>query len=53
MPAEDLRHSGSTTTVEELGALVKNRLKRMQYRPALITGFITKTNLSPVYNLSL
>jgi hypothetical protein len=28
-----------------LTALVKTRLKRMQYRPGLIDGFITKTRL--------
>lgn len=32
-------------TVDQLIAAVKNRLKRMQYRPALITGFTTKTGL--------
>ncbi|WP_411132977.1 hypothetical protein [Streptomyces sp. C10] len=34
------RHS-----IDELTALVKTRLKRMQYRPGLIYGFITKTRL--------
>ncbi|MBB2745119.1 UNVERIFIED_ORG: hypothetical protein FHR35_004968 [Microbispora rosea subsp. rosea] len=24
---------------------MKNQLKRMQYRPALVTGFLTKTGL--------
>ncbi|MEU8272905.1 transposase [Microbispora bryophytorum] len=32
-------------TVDQLIALVKNRLKRMQYRPALVTGFIAKAGL--------
>lgn len=34
-------------TVDQLIALalVKNRLKRMQYRPALVTGFLAKTDL--------
>jgi putative transposase len=32
-------------TTEQLGALVKNRLKRMRYRPALIAGFVAKTGL--------
>lgn len=32
-------------TVDQLIAVVKNRLKRMQYRPALITGFTAKTGL--------
>ncbi|WP_179154999.1 hypothetical protein [Microbispora sp. GKU 823] len=31
--------------VDQLIALVKNRLKRMQYRPALVTGFPAKTSL--------
>jgi hypothetical protein len=29
----------------ELTALVKTRLKRMQYRPALLEGFLTSTGL--------
>ncbi|MEU7901209.1 transposase [Nonomuraea sp. NPDC049152] len=32
-------------TIDQLIAVVKNRLKRMQYRPALITGFTAKTGL--------
>jgi hypothetical protein len=28
-----------------LAALVKTRLKRMQYRPGLIDGFLAKTGL--------
>jgi putative transposase len=32
-------------TIAELTALVKTRLKRMQYRPGLITGFIASTGL--------
>jgi putative transposase len=32
-------------TVDQLVALVKNRLKRMQYRPTLVTGFLVKTGL--------
>ncbi|WP_239101057.1 IS630 family transposase [Microbispora amethystogenes] len=32
-------------TVDQLVALVKNRLKRMQYRPTLVTGFLAKTGL--------
>jgi hypothetical protein len=32
-------------TVDQLAALAKARLKRMQYRPALITGFIAKSGL--------
>jgi hypothetical protein len=36
----------SVRTVDELAATVKNRLKRMQYRPELIDGFLAQTGLS-------
>ncbi|GGK82955.1 hypothetical protein Sme01_16950 [Sphaerisporangium melleum] len=32
-------------TIDQLIALVKNRLKRMQYRPARLTAFLAKTGL--------
>jgi hypothetical protein len=32
-------------TIAELTALVKGRLKRMQYRPALLAGFLASTGL--------
>jgi hypothetical protein len=32
-------------TIGELTALVKTRLKRMQYRPALLVGFLASTGL--------
>jgi putative transposase len=32
-------------TLDQLTALVKNRLKCMQYRPSLLEGFIAKTGL--------
>jgi putative transposase len=32
-------------TLNQLTALVKNRLKCMQYRPSLLEGFIAKTGL--------
>lgn len=32
-------------TADQLTAVVKNRLKRMQYRPGLISGFTTRTGL--------
>ena len=37
-------------TITELTALVKTRLRRMQYRPDLLEGFLASTglNLSPV-----
>jgi len=31
--------------IDQLAALVKTRLKRMQYRPGLIDGFLAKTRL--------
>lgn len=35
------------TTAAALTTAVKNRLKRMQYRPGLIDGYLTATGLSP------
>jgi hypothetical protein len=32
-------------SLDQLTALVKTRLKRMQYRPGLIDGFLAKTGL--------
>jgi hypothetical protein len=32
--------------VERLAAIVKNRLKRIQYRAALIDGFLAQTGLT-------
>jgi hypothetical protein len=32
--------------VDQLAAIVKNRLKRIQYRPALIDGFLAQTGLA-------
>ncbi|MGW4426507.1 hypothetical protein [Streptosporangium sp. NPDC004631] len=31
--------------IDELTALIKNRLKPMQYRPDLLNGFIVETGL--------
>lgn len=36
----------SASTVDELAAAVKTRLKRMQYRPELTDGFLAQTGLS-------
>jgi putative transposase len=33
-------------TVSDLAAIVKNRLKSIQYRPALIEGFLAQTGLT-------
>jgi hypothetical protein len=32
--------------VDQLTAIVKNRLKRIQYRPALISGFLAQAGLT-------
>jgi transposase len=32
--------------VDQLAAIVRNRLKRIQYRPALISGFLAQTGLT-------
>ena len=39
--------------INQLTALVKTRLKRMQYRPGLLGGFLAKTrlDLTPFCNL--
>ena len=34
-------------TVTDLACTAKNRLKRMQYRPGLVDGFLAATGLSP------
>ena len=41
-----LGNLGSCSTTGQLAAIVKNRLKRIQYRPALIDGFLAQTGLS-------
>jgi len=32
--------------VDRLAAIIKNRLKHIQYRPALIEGFLAQTGLT-------
>jgi putative transposase len=32
--------------VDQLAAIIRNRLKRIQYRPALISGFLAQTGLT-------
>jgi hypothetical protein len=32
--------------LDQLAAIIKNRLKRIQYRPALIDGFLAQTGLT-------
>lgn len=34
-------------SLDELAALVRTRLKRMQYQPGLLDGFIAETGLIP------
>ena len=41
-----LGNLGSCSTVSQLATIVKNRLKRIQYRPALIDGFLAHAGLS-------
>jgi transposase len=41
-----LGNLGSCGTPRQLAAIIKNRLKRIQYRPALIDGFLARTGLS-------
>ena len=36
----------TATGVDELTAIIKNRLKSIQYRPALIDGFLAQTGLT-------
>jgi hypothetical protein len=44
-----LSNLGSCSKPGELAAIMKNRLERIQYRPALIDGFLAKTepNIEP------
>ncbi len=37
---------GSCSTPRQLAAITKNRLKRIQYRPGIINGFLAQTGLS-------
>ncbi|MFF1792550.1 transposase [Kitasatospora sp. NPDC058243] len=37
----------ATAALDRLEALVRNRLKRPQYRPAVLDGFLTGTGLTP------
>ena len=41
-----LGNLGSCGTPHRLATIMKNRLKRIQYRPALIDGFLAQTGLS-------
>ena len=41
-----LGNLGSCGTPHRLAAIIKNRLKRIQYRPALIDGFLAQAGLS-------
>lgn len=36
----------AVATVDQLAAIVRNRLKRMQYRPDLLAGFLAQTGLT-------
>jgi putative transposase len=41
-----LGNLGSCSTPRQLAAIIKNRLKRIQYRPTLIDGFLAQAGLS-------
>ena len=41
-----LGNLGCTSTPQHVAAIVKNRLKRAQYRAALINGFLAQAGLS-------
>jgi transposase len=41
-----LGNLGSCSTPRQLAVIMKNRLKRIQYRPGLIGGFLAQTGLS-------
>jgi transposase len=36
----------AVTSVDHLAAVVRNRLKRIQYRPTLLHGFLAQTGLA-------
>lgn len=40
------RHVRPSGTPDQLAAIIKNRLKRIQYRPAPIDGFFAQAGLS-------
>jgi hypothetical protein len=42
----DPPRSITTCSAEQLAGVVKNRLKRIQYRPALINGFLAQIGLT-------
>jgi len=41
-----LGNLGSCSTPHQLAAIIRNRLKRIQYWPTLIDGFLAQTGLS-------
>jgi putative transposase len=41
-----LGNLAACSTADQLAAIMKNRLKRIQYRPGLINGFLAQTGLS-------
>jgi len=41
-----LGNLSACATPDQLPAIIKHRLKRIQYRPALIGGFLAQTGLS-------
>jgi predicted nucleic acid-binding protein len=45
VPPETIAGQPAKRNLAQLAALIKTRLKRMQYRPGLIDGFLAKTGL--------
>jgi putative transposase len=43
---KSLGNLGFCSTPRQLAAIMKNRLKRIRYRPALIDGFLAQTGLT-------
>jgi len=44
-PPNSLGNLGSCSAPHRLAAIIKNRLKRIQYRPRLIDGFLAQTGI--------
>ena len=44
--ANETSENLAACSVDELAKIVRNRLKRIQYRPALIDGYLAQTGLT-------
>lgn len=45
-PVHSLGNLAACSTADQLAVIIKSRLKRIQYRPALIAGFLAQTGPS-------